>query len=347
MSNSATVDGSFMNMKTMLELYLVYLFRVCDKDEAKFRSMIQGCDERRAYIFRPKTYSALFWKMILVTLGKHNLRCFHPIGHEFTIGARFLCMNLKPPNDEDRIYLDGYNRAMSIPGLKQEKINETFQRNHFFKILTFSGGNLNKFVMEQETESFQKDVFDQAVLPSKTVLDYFFNNYLLNKTMVPFEYVFAYKPYKDIFDSEEESDTAFVNKFWLKKTKDDKERSLTPSNAFQWWIRFCVSRLYSDAISSFAGKSLSPEGFIAGCSLNYGSIGDISGTKEEKFGLIMLGKAIGGGSGAIWNHIPNVHPAIFVLLSRMSFMALSGYWKMKDEKFEVNTLMSSECGRSS
>lgn len=330
------VSKTFKGAKTKedwLELYLVYLFRSCEKDANKFRLLIGGQDEGRAYIFRPDSMCSLFWKLVLVTLGHHRLRFWDFIRTKPSTGGRFICMNLKPIA-QGKIFLDEDNKH--IPHLKGRKILEILNNSIFIKSVIIKENYMRK-CLELKMEEFQKEVSDEIQSTSlKNTVDAFLGSFMNDKTLMPSDYSCVKENYRKWSISYKDNllpeDQSFRDKFWVGKVPKEKKDGAVQD--LQWCIRYHHCHLYEIFYSHVVDDKYSTELFIKECNFSPTKFFSIGSDKaKEEFALLCLEKVLQNTS-AVWAHNSAVKPKFFFLLHRLVYMASCGYWKMKNEHFE-------------
>ena len=315
--------------------YLVFLYRACGKDETKFRLMIDGSDNSRAYIFRPNTFNSLYWKMNLVTLGKHHIRCVYPINWHYVVSCRFILLNLKPHNS-GKVRMSRDKDDLGLPGVGQGNILDLLNKTHFIKTQTSSSEQEWKVMTKEGRKSllqgFKSSMMEEA---KKSFINIFVTKTMIDKTFVPCDYKFVNDVYKQLLGSEETEHVELVQKYLLGTNLSHKG----PIQEFHWWLRFSLCALYSDFYSLFERDNRPVEAFLTECNFHRDvELSPDDPDIKEKFSLALLKKVTGHSGGAAWTQAPKVGPRLENNLFRMLFMASSGYWKMRNTNFEENAL---------
>ena len=317
-----------------LVAYLVYLFRAVGKKEEVFDLLVGGEeDSNRAYIFKPQTFNELFWKLILTTQGKHDIRFFDAIGQDFTTGAKFICLNLQP-HITGKNHLGKESKDILIPELKPFHIHRVMTRNFSFKLLTSSSDKMNNLT-EDDINAYNKEVQQTYMNSNNTIVENFFSSAMLKKTLVPFDYKFLHDSYQQMFKSTDEGIKKECNKYWLDKIPSNSKKKgevYSGNTEFSWWMRYTLVRIYEYFFSLFKEGHIQPNQFLLDCNL-----GEL--LKKNRydlstdFALSMLGKQINKASG-VWRYPLGVNPKFVFLICILVQKVSSGHWKMLNRKFD-------------
>lgn len=349
---AAAINGQGFNKlnkkENWLKLYGVVLFRSLNYDKQLFEEMFLGRDGYLS-LFKPQNSVGLMWKLTLLILGGHSVRCFNIFGKDEMIASRFHFFGMTP-NENGKIFCadkarEGEDGADGVDDVKSDDASLLKLLNkpvHMHVILPKKEPNGKLFYesLIQEQLSAAKEMASGTY-----TLDSVYQLFLMsvsNVTMVPPEYSFQKKKMERLFNLYPEEKMKYHDlKPGDKKKGGGKKENIKKNNFYLNWYIFhilytmyfkiheCATEQYSDP-TVFKNQFTSRKVL---CKEDLASGGD--------FARACMRKYISS-SGVSKSHNRKIaHPKFYWLFIKMISYAMC-YWCMRDRNEMQDDLVSDE-----